>query len=99
MNATDPDPIQRWRSISDWYAEFAALPHWEFLIPMIELATWVAEQPFAGPLLPCTSHEWLCVQLHLGYNPDRPFFSCGIRADSQFEFSLWASVGRRLAHR
>jgi hypothetical protein len=61
---------------------------------MVGLTTWVAEQPFAAPLFPGTSHEWLCVHLHAGYNPDLPFFSCGARSDGQFECELWAAVGR-----
>jgi hypothetical protein len=35
MNPEDRDPVRRWQSISDWYAEFAAQPHWEFLAPMV----------------------------------------------------------------
>ena len=54
MNADDQEPVQRWRSISDWYAEFAARRHWEFLAPMVGLTAWVAEQPFAAPLFPGT---------------------------------------------
>ena len=94
MNAADEDPVQRWRSISDWYAEFAAKPYWGFLAPMVGLTAWVAEQPFAAPLFPGTSHEWLCVHLHTGYYPDLPFFSCGARGDGEFECELWAAVGR-----
>ena len=94
MNAEDRDSVLRWQSISDWYAEFATQLHWEFLAPMVGLTAWVAEQPFAAPLFPGTSHEWLCVDLHTGYNPDLPFFSCGARADGQFECELWAAVGR-----
>ena len=94
MKAEDQSPAQRWRSISDWYAEFAARPHWEFLTPMVGLTAWVAEQPFAAPLFPGTSLTSLCVHLHTGYNPDRPFFSCGVRGDGQFECKLWAAVAR-----
>jgi hypothetical protein len=88
MKAEGQDPVQRWRSISDWYADFAAQPHWGFLSPMVGLTAWVAEQPFAVPLFPGTSHEWLCVGMHTGYNPDRPFYSCGVRSDGQFECEL-----------
>jgi hypothetical protein len=88
------DPVRRWRAISDWYAELAAMPYWEFQAPMVELTLWVAEQPFAAPLFPYTSHQWLCVGLHPGYRPGLPFFSCGVRNDGQFEFKLWAEVGR-----
>jgi hypothetical protein len=94
------DPLQRWRAISDWYAEFATDRQWGFLGPMVGLTAWVAEQPFAAPLFPSTSHEWLCVGLHTGYDPDRPFFSCLARVDGQFECELWAAVcssrGRRV---
>jgi hypothetical protein len=93
VRAEDQDPVRRWRSISDWYAEFAAKPHWGFLAPMVGLTAWVAEQQFAAPLFPSTSHEWLCVDLRPGYNPDLPFFSCGARGDGQFECELWAAVG------
>ena len=99
MKADDLDPVQRWRSISDWYSEFAAMPHWEFLAPMVGLTAWVAEQPFAAPLFPGTSHEWLCVHLHTGYKPELPFFSCGARGDGQFECELWAAVGRSRGRR
>jgi len=99
MNAEDRDPVRRWQSISDWYAEFAAQPHWELLAPMVGLTAWVAVQSFAAPLFPGTSHEWLCVQLHTGYNPDPPFFSCGARADGQFECELWVAVGRSRGRR
>lgn len=93
MKAEHEDPVRRWRAISDWYADFAALPQWDFLTPMIELTAWVGEQPFATPLFPATSHEWLCVHLHAGYNPDLPFFSCGVHGYGWFECELWASVG------
>ncbi len=93
MKAENQDPIQRWRSITEFYEEFAVKPHWEFLLPMVALTSWVAEQPFAAPLYPGTSHEWLCVDLHIGYNPDLPFFSCGVRSDGRFECELWVSVG------
>jgi hypothetical protein len=94
VKADDLDPVQRWWSISEWYTEFAAMRHWEFLAPMVELTAWVAEQPFAASLFPGTSHEWLCVHLHSGYDPDRPFLSCGVRGGGQFECELWAAVGR-----
>jgi hypothetical protein len=60
---------------------------------MVGLTAWVAEQPFAAPLFPGTSLWRLCVHLHTGYDPDRPFFSCGARGDGQFECELWAAVG------
>ncbi|MBX7104586.1 MAG: hypothetical protein K1X57_10930 [Gemmataceae bacterium] len=93
MKAEDEDPVQRWQSISDWYAEFAAKPHWEFLTPMVGLTAWVAEQPFAASLFPATSHEHLCVQLRSGYNPDLPLISCTATGDGQFACELWAAVG------
>jgi len=43
--------------------------------------------------VPGTSHGWLCVGLHTGYNPNLPFISCGARSDRQFECELWAAVG------
>jgi hypothetical protein len=66
---------------------------------MVGLTSWVAEQPFAAPLFPGTSHAWLCVHLHTGHDPDLPFFSCGMRGDGQFECELWASVGRSRGRR
>lgn len=99
MKTDDQDPVQRWRSISGWYAEFATMPDWEFLAPMVGVTAWVAEQPFAAPLFPGTPHEWLCVHLQTGYNPDLPFFSCGARGDGQFEYELWAAVGSRRGRR
>jgi hypothetical protein len=66
---------------------------------MVGLAAWVTEQSFAVPLFPNTSHEWLCVSLHTGYEPERPFFSCGVRADGQFQFELWAAVGHSRGRR
>jgi hypothetical protein len=92
MNADDPDPVQRWRSIADWYAEFAAMRNWEFLAPMVALTAWVAEQPFAAPLFPGTSHEWLCVHPRPGYNPDLPS-----RAERGRTGNSSASCGRRSA--
>ena len=69
------------------------MPDWEFLAPMVGVTAWVAEQPFAAPLFPGTPHEWLCVHLQTGYNPDLPFFSCGRGATG----SLSTSCGRRSA--
>ena len=66
---------------------------------MTGLTAWVAKQPFAAPLYPFTSHEWLCVGLHTGYKPERPFFSCGVGAGGQFRCSLWAAVGESLGER
>ena len=97
MKAQDSDTVKRWQSISEWYAEFANLPGWEFLQPMIGITAWVGEQPFGARLYPGTSHEWLCVDLHPGYNPEQPFFSCVTKADWQFECTLWERVGRRLS--
>jgi hypothetical protein len=99
MTSDDEDPAARWQSIRDWYDELARAPGWEFLGPMVELTGWVARQPWAAGLFPNTSHEWLCVKLKPGYDPDRPFFSCGARADGQFECELWAAVGRTLERR
>jgi hypothetical protein len=99
MKAEDVNPLKRWRSISDWYAESAAAPDWRFLAPMIGLTAWVAEQPFAVPLYPNTSHQWLCVSLHTGYNPELPFFSCVVRGDGQFICELWAGIGRSRGRR
>ncbi len=97
MKADDPEPVQRWQSISKWYAEFASMGGWEFLQPMVGLTAWISEQPLAAQLYPSTSHEWLCVHLLPGYNPDQPFFSCGARADGQFECELWAKVAQSLS--
>jgi hypothetical protein len=96
MTADDEDPLVRWQSISDWYDEFAREPGWEFLRPMVDLTAWIAQQPWAAGLYPSTSHQWLCVKLMPGYHPDFPAFSCGTRADGQFECELWAAVGNRL---
>jgi hypothetical protein len=96
MRADDENPAVRWKSISDWYDEFARERGWEFLRPMVDLTAWVAEQPWAAGLFPDTSLQWLGVKLQPGYHPDSPSFSCVARADGQFECRLWAAVGRRL---
>jgi hypothetical protein len=93
LKADDPDAVQRWQSISSFYADFAAMPHWGFLTPMVGLTAWIAQQPFAAPLFPGTAHEWLRVHLHTGRKSDLPFFSCAMRSDGRFEGELWASVG------
>jgi hypothetical protein len=85
VKAQDHDPIRRWKAVSDWYAEFSAMHGWEFLSPMVELATWVGSQPFASQLFPGTSHEWLCVELSSEYNLDMPSFSCVTTPDGKFE--------------
>lgn len=99
MTADDENPTVRWQSIRDWYDEFARSPGWEFLRPMVELTDWVAQQPWAARLFPNTSHEWLCVKLKPGYDPDAPFFACGARSDGQFECTLCAKVGHDLEKR
>ena len=99
MHADDENPMVRWQSISDWYDEFASEQGWEFLRPMVELTAWVAQQPWAAVLFPSTSHEWLCVTLKPGGDPDAPFFSCGAGSDGQFDCELWAAGGRRLERR
>jgi len=93
MMTSDPDPGKRWRAIVEFYAHFAAMKHWEFLAPMVELAEWLATQPAAAKLYPGTSHEWLTVHLHPGYQPGRPFFAAGVRGDGQFLCKLHESVG------
>lgn len=95
MQVENTDAVQRWRSISELYAELAAMPHWEFQAPMVELTAWVAEQTFAVSLFPFTSHEWLCVGLHAGYDPDRPLFACVVQADGLFNYELRDAVGHR----
>jgi GYF domain 2 len=99
VNAADQDPVRRWRSISDWYAGFANTPEWGFSAPMVGLAAWVAEQPFAAPLFPGTALEWLYVSLQSGFHLERPFFSCRARGDGQFECELWAGHGSSRSHR
>ena len=99
MRADDENPKARWESISDWYLEFATNQGWEFTRPMAELTTWVAHQEWAASVFPFTSHESLCVKVKPGYDPDTPFFSCQPRRDGQFEFELWAAVGRSLERR
>ena len=94
MKADDSDPMRRWQSISEWYVEFAAMSGWEFLHPMVALTAWAGKQPFASQLYPGTSHEYLCVHLLPGYNPDQPFFSCGVGSDGQFRCELWARVSQ-----
>lgn len=71
------------------------LRHWDFLAPMAGVTAWVAEQPFAATLFPGTSLTSLCVHLHIGYNLDLPFFSCGARATDSSSAScgaVWAAV-------
>lgn len=63
---------------------------------MVDLTAWASEQPFAAHLYPCTSHQWLCIQLLPGYNPDQPNFACGVKSEGQFECSLWVKGQRRL---
>ena len=99
MIANDENPTVRWQSIRDWYDEFARSAGWEFLQPMVKLTDWVAQQPWAALLFPNTSHAWLCVKLKPGYDPDLPFFACGVRSDGQFECTLYAKVGRNLERR
>lgn len=96
MKAEDPDPIKRWQTIADWYAEFAVMRGWEFLSPMVDLTMWIGAQPFAGQLFPSTSYEWLCVDLLPGYNPDKPFFSCVSTPDGKFECHLFSRVAHSL---
>jgi len=99
VSTDDLDPVRMWHTMSDWYAEFAAKQNWGFLLPMVELTKWVADQPFAAQLFPGPSHEWLCVHLRPGYNPDLPFFSCVAQEDKKFKCELWAEVGQSLDSR
>jgi hypothetical protein len=96
MVTSDPNPAKRWQQIVDFYADFAAMKDWEFLAPMIGLAEWAAAQPMAATLYPGTSHEWLTVSLHPGYEPELPFFAAGARGDGQFQCELFRAVGRQL---
>lgn len=89
MHADDPDPSTRWRAISDWYAELAAMDDWGHVAPMVEIAAWIGQQPFAGAIFPNTSHEWLCVQSRPGYHPGSPAVSCGVHRDHRFECERW----------
>lgn len=92
MTANDPDPTQAWRDVREFYVEFAAKPHWEFLAPMIELVEWLTEDPTASRLYPGTSHEWLTLSLTPGYHPERAFISACSLPDSLFECELYAEV-------
>jgi hypothetical protein len=85
--------------VAEFFAGAAATPGWGFLRPMVELVEWVAAQPIAARLYPGTSHAWLMVGLHPGYEPGRPFFSAGYGwpvNQRRFEYKLWSSVGRLL---
>jgi hypothetical protein len=96
MVTSDPDPTERWRAIVEFYTDFAAKRHWEFLAPMVGLAEWVAAQPMAARLYPGTSHEWLTVGLHPGYQPELPFFASCSGGDGLFRCELYGAVGRQL---
>jgi len=96
MVTNNPDPAERWRVVVEFYGEFAAQQHWEFLAPMVRLAEWVSAQPMAAKLYPGTSHEWLTVSLQPGYQPDLPFFVACAGADGQFRCQLYGAVGRLL---
>lgn len=95
MVTSDPDHMERWRAVAAWYGEQAAHPTWAFLAPLRDLVAWAAEQPMAAKLFPGTSHHWLTVAMHPGYQPELPFFSVGGRSGGEFSFELWASVGRQ----
>ncbi len=69
---------------------------WEYLHPMVGLAEWAAAQPMAARLYPGTSHDWLVVGLHPGYQPELPFVSCRVRPDGPFECHQSAKVGHEL---
>jgi hypothetical protein len=99
MVTSDPDPAKRWQVIVEFYADFAARRHWEFLAPMIGLAEWVAGQPMAAKLYPGTSHEWLTMSLHPEYQPELPFFAARVRGDGQFQCELFEAVGCQLHSR
>ena len=99
MTADDENPVARWHAVRDWYAEYAHNPHCDFVLPMVDLAAWIAEQPWAAALFPCTSLAALCVSLKPGYTPDSPFFSCLARDDGTIEFELWAKVGQMIERR
>jgi len=94
MVTSEPNPADRWRAIVDFYIEFAGVQHWQFLAPMIELVKWVAAQPMAARLYLGTSHEWLTVGLHAGYQPELPFFVACSGGDGQFRCELFGAVGR-----
>jgi hypothetical protein len=96
MVTNDPNPAERWRAITEFYTDFAARKHWEFLTPMIDLTKWVAAQPMAAKLYPGTSHEWLTVGLGPGYQPELPFFAACSGLDGQFQCELYLAVGRQL---
>lgn len=88
MYADHPDPTERWRAVSEWYAALASERHWEFLAPMVDFTEWVGSQSFAAMLYPNTSHEHLCVRLRPGHLPDGPVIFAGVRPDGQFECGL-----------
>lgn len=93
MSPDDSDPAGQWRYVAGWYAERANRPGGEWLAPMAGLAAWVAEQPFAAPVLPGKSVYTLTVHLRPGYNPGEPFFSCGVGEDGMFEYELMTAAG------
>ena len=90
LTADHTNPAERWNAIRDWYDDFASSdPAWEHLRPMVDLAAWVAQQPWAESLYPFTSHQWLCVKLRPGHVPDLNFFACGPLHDKGlFKFEL-----------
>jgi hypothetical protein len=92
MKADDPDPVQRWLKVHEFYSDFAAKPGWGFLSPMVGLVEWVAYQPMAALLYPRTSHEWLTVSFVPDYDPETPFVVAISRGDGQFECELFAAV-------
>jgi hypothetical protein len=101
MTADDENPTIRWQSVRDWYDEYARDPGCEFIRPMVELADWVSQQPWADRLFAHTSLHWLCVKLEPGYHPERrsPSFACCARSDGQFECQLSPRVGNKVEKR
>jgi hypothetical protein len=96
MMNEDTDAIERWNSIAVFYSKFGGFRYTSFLSPMVALARYVSEQPFAVKLFPDTSHLSLCVGLLPGYNPDKPFFSVNVLQRERFRFEMWGKVGTRL---
>ncbi len=96
MRGEATNTAERWLPIAEWYDQLMGTTGWPSLAPMADLVRWVADQPMAGRLFPCTSHTALCVDLRPGYDPERPFFSCQTGDDGRLRCELWAAVGRSL---
>jgi len=83
---------RRWASYAATYRKLAKDRNRQYFTNMSVFIERLQALPEFEQLKPCTSHFWLLVMKHEGYQPELPFISVHCNPDGSFTLQLFRSV-------